>query len=352
MIIRFRSRVVLLLVGTFLLSACSRMPSLQNFNPLEMVSGPAVLRVELPEPRGALPLLRNGQPLRLVVGEVVDGRAGAPGRKLGNIKATVVNIHSGEIALDQDIAAFLGQALRARLGADGFRVAAANAPADFRLTTELKAFSLEVASRDERRIVATLTMHEAGSGEVIWSGQVTEQADRYAGVNGNSRGTLIEYLSEGVVAFLDKSSTAVRDGLMRTYPRSITLAQTKIASSTPGVVLLHEPASREPAPSSAANAPIAPAVQSTPTPMPIAPRPVVAPDTRIATTTGYVSLYSQPTRAKVYIDEVYHGVTPLRLELPVGVANLSFRLEGYKPEAERVAVRPGQTTELEVRLGK
>jgi hypothetical protein len=65
---------------------------------------------------------------------------------------------------------------------------------------------------------------------------------------------------------------------------------------------------------------------------------------------GYVSVHSSPARVKVYVDDVYYGVTPIKLELPTGVAQLGFKLDGYRPAAEKVAVRRGEVTDLEVKL--
>ncbi|MDP1611112.1 MAG: PEGA domain-containing protein [Sulfuritalea sp.] len=327
------------LAGLLLLAAgCSRMPSIPN--PLDMVSGPSVLQVESAPAPGAIPLLRNGQTLSLAVAEFTDARPGARGRKLGDIKTTVTNMHSSEIALDRDVTDILSGAARSQLAADGFRLVGAGEPADFRLSGVVKAFSLMIAGRDERVITAEATVREGRSGDVIWSGLVTEKDDRYAGVTGNSRGTIIEYLSEGVSVFGGKVSAAVRDSLVKSYPRSITATQSGKISTIPGVTTLHAPASRD---EPVAAAPVAaPAAAPAPRPAPAAAGPAV----------GYVSVYSTPARAKVYVGDVYYGVTPIKIELPVGVAQLGFKLDGHKPAMEKVAVRRGEVTELEVKLAK
>ena len=65
---------------------------------------------------------------------------------------------------------------------------------------------------------------------------------------------------------------------------------------------------------------------------------------------GFLQLSSKPSRAKVYIDEVYYGMTPLRIELPVGVHSVSVRKAAYRSSTEKVSVRKGETTEMEVEL--
>ncbi len=66
--------------------------------------------------------------------------------------------------------------------------------------------------------------------------------------------------------------------------------------------------------------------------------------------TGHVAVSTVPPRAKVYVDDVYHGLTPITLDLPVGVNRLIIKLDGYPDVAEKVAVRQGRTVELELTL--
>ncbi len=330
------------LILALLAAGCSRMPSISIPNPLDLVSGPSVLHVPVAPAPGAMPLLRNGQTLSLAVAEFSDARPAPRGRKIGDIKATVTNMHGSEMALDQDATSLLSAAARGQLAADGFRVVSGAEPADFRLSGVLKAFSLTVAGRDERVIAVEATLREGRSGDVIWSGVNSEKDDRYAGVTGNSRGTIIEYLGEGVAAFAGKVSAAVRDSLAKSYPRSIAVSQTKNISTIPGVTTLHAPASRDEAVAAPAPAPAAV----------VAPAPRPAPPPAAGPAVGYISVYSTPARAKVYVDDVYYGVTPIKIELPIGVGQLSFKLDGYKTVAEKVAVRRGEITELEVKLVK
>ncbi|KAF0166669.1 MAG: PEGA domain-containing protein [Rhodocyclaceae bacterium] len=329
------------LTGLLLLTAgCSRMPSIPN--PLDLVAGPSVLRVEPAPTPGTIPLLRNGQTLSLAVAEFTDARPGPRGRKIGDIKATVTNMHGSEMALDQDVTSTLSTAARGQLAADGFRLVGVGEPADFRLNGVIKAFSLNIGGRDERVIAVEATVREGKSGDVIWSGVIGETDDRYAGVTGNSRATITEYLGEGVAAFAGKLSAAVRDSIAKSYPRTIAAGQSKNISTVPGVTTLHAPASRdEPVAGVRVPAPMA-APLATPHPTPPAAGSAV----------GYVSVYSTPARAKVYVGDVYYGVAPIKIELPIGVARFGFRLDGHKPAAEKVAVRRGEVTELEVKLNK
>lgn len=57
-----------------------------------------------------------------------------------------------------------------------------------------------------------------------------------------------------------------------------------------------------------------------------------------------------PGRAKVYLNNVYQGMTPLRAEIESGVHAISIKLEGYRMVAEKVTVRGGEHTEIDLTL--
>lgn len=322
-----KSGAALLLV---LAAGCSSMSSLPSLG-----GGPAVIHVDVPARAAAAPLLRDGRPVALAVAEFGDARPGSPGRKVGDIRATVLDIHGTEFALDQDVPAVLGGAARGQLGADGFRLVGAG-EADFLLSGTIRRFSLDIGSRDELAIAVDASLREARSGNVVWAGTIEEKSDRYAGVNGNTRATIAEYLGAGTAAFTGKLGAVVRDSLARAYPRAIVAG----SAQSPGIsgVTTTQPAVTREAPAVAAPVPPAPA--------PAPPVPVAS----AAGGVGFVAVASVPARAKVYVDDVYYGVAPIRLELPAGVSLLRFKLDGYKPATEKVAVRRGATTELEVKL--
>jgi hypothetical protein len=59
---------------------------------------------------------------------------------------------------------------------------------------------------------------------------------------------------------------------------------------------------------------------------------------------------TNPPRAKVYLDDVYYGLSPLRLEMEPGVHAISVKLDSYKMVTEKVSVRKGDSTEMELKL--
>lgn len=319
-----------------LAAGCSSMQSLQS--PRDLFGGPAIIHVDVPATSTGVPLSRGGQPVALAVADLGDARPGSPGRKVGDIRATVHDIHGSEFALDQDVPAVLGGAARVQLGADGFRLVNSG-EADFRLTGTIRNFSLNIAGRDELAITVETTLRDARTGQVVWAGVIEEKSDRYAGVNGNSRASIAEYLGAGVASFTAKLSAVVRASLHKAYPQAMVSGQRE-AVAIPGVTTTQFAPPRE-----------VPAVAPTPQALPVqaAPPPRAMPRTGGM---GYVQISSMPPRAKVYVNDVYYGMTPIKVELPVGVGQLNFKLDGYKAAAEKVAVRQGEITELEVKLVK
>jgi hypothetical protein len=65
---------------------------------------------------------------------------------------------------------------------------------------------------------------------------------------------------------------------------------------------------------------------------------------------GRLVITSEPPRAKVYIGDIYYGLTPLEVEIEPGVLTIILRSKGYRTVRERVSVRPEDVTEMEVEL--
>ena len=71
---------------------------------------------------------------------------------------------------------------------------------------------------------------------------------------------------------------------------------------------------------------------------------------RANATAGLLLISTKPSRAKVYLDGVYYGMSPLRMEMEPGIYTASVKLEGYRMVTEKVSVRKGDNTELELNL--
>ncbi len=369
-----KSLLLLGATGTLFISGCSSLPSMPSMPSMPSLPSPAklfstddVFAVEVPVKPGSLAVQRSGRTLNLNLAEFADARGGKPGRNLGDIKAPMRGSQARQVLLDQDPQQLLGSATRAQLAADGFRLVASNGNPDFTLSGTIKTFTVNIAERDERTISLEATLREGVNGAVIWSGIITEKDDRFAGVSGNSRSSIAEYAGEGVSEFSAKVSAVVREALVRAYPQTMAATQAKPVSTIPGVTTLQDVAVREKSPeemkaamAAAAPqsvvmmpAPAAPTAAPAPAPAPImAVAPGSAPAALMSGPVGYLQVRSTPAKAKVYVDDVYFGMTPLKVELPVGVNLVHFKLPGYKTQSEKVSVRKGATTEIEVKLEK
>ncbi len=309
-----------LLAAMLAAGGCAGVPSMPSAARIFSSSGTIHVDVPAAAPSAA-PAGVAGGAVSIAVREFSDARAGSPGRKVGNIRATVRDMHATELAIDQDVSSLLTGAAKSRLAAEGFRVVGSGEPADFVLDAAVRTFSLDIAGRDELAIVADATLRSGP--QVAWKGEITERSDRYAGVSGNSSASIAEYLGEGVAAFAGKLGAAVKAG-------------TAGAPGRPAGTRAPEPAR-----------PAAPTPQAASEPARPAAREPVQP-----AGTGRLWVHTKPARAKVYIDQVYFGLSPLKVELPPGIVQLRLVLDGFRTLDEKVSVRTGDTTEVEASLEK
>lgn len=292
------------LVG--LLAACAGLPA----------GGPtgaaaAGLRPSWPAAPSGAPLRRaDGQALVVAVAPIADGRPDQPGRRLGTAGAAVFGLHGRELLLANDGTAVVEAALLEHLRAQGFGVVTTPQPADLRLDVTLQALSLQVAGRDTRQVAVQASLRRQAGGQLLWTGVLEDHDDRFAGVSGNDRADLEAYLGAGVAKVAARLALTLRQQL--TLP----------AAAAPPQVSL----------------PAAPPAAAAPTPVGATPA------------LGYVAITTVPARARVYVDDVYHGLTPMTLELPAGVSQLHLKLDGWRDASEKVAVRRGATVELELKL--
>ena len=137
-----------------------------------------------------------------------------------------------------------------------------------------------------------------------------------------------------------KTVEAISASLMASQPELFNL--TAGTKPIPGVTVYVAPAAAKAAPA------------ATVTPgygvQPGAAAPPSAYMPRASATAGLLLVNTNPQRAKVYLDGVYYGLSPLRLEMEPGVHAISVKLEGYKMVTEKVSVRKGDNTEMELNL--
>ncbi len=300
--------------------------------------GSSTLHLDAHPKKSSAVIQRSGQPVVLLLGAVVDGRDDSTTHTIGKVTSSIVDMSGDSLKLDEDVASVVFNGLKNQLVADGFQVISdSGAPHDFELTLVAKNFRLDIVERDNLNISADLNLR-AHSGDILWAGSVAEKSSRFAGVSGDSRVTVIDYLNKGLAAWAVKASAMVRDSLLRSYPQTMALSEhaeraTVIMS---GIKTQQDIKPRE--------AVVVPKLTAAAEPI-----LAVAP---IATHQGLFSVTTTPPRAKVYVDDIYYGSTPLKLEFDQGIVLFRFKLEGYKTVSEKVSIRRGETTELDIKFEK
>jgi len=262
---------------------------------------------------------------------------------IGTGAENVSGMNGKDIAVEQDVATMVTAAIRGKIEDSGIQISEAQiGNAQFELTGVVKELTYNVKTRDEVSIAIESTLKEISTGKVVWSAIVTEKSDRFAGISGNSKSDVIGYLHKELGVVSQKTADAISSTLMAVHPELFNL--TPGTKPIPGVTVLVAPA-------------VTPAVAPAPAPLTVVPVPdtfVSAPTTTYAPhaseTNGLLLVNTNPARAKVYLDGVYFGLSPLRLELEPGVHALSAKLTGYKMVSEKVSVRKGDSTEIDLDL--
>lgn len=313
------------LIGMYLfLTGCSGLPA---FPTTADLFPKQEVHIEVPVKAGSTPVQREGKEITLLISDYIDARTRLS-RKVGDIRTTVTNMSGDALILDQDVASLVSVAIRKQLSHNGFRVVQSASEAhDFELIGVINNFSLDIADRDYLAITVETTLTDGKTGKVLWSGIIADIRDRFAGITGNSRSSITEYLGNSIAGLADKTSASVRDGLVLSYPLTMEGSLSKNDPEALAVKTLHAATSRE-----------------------VAAKPKLTYEQDVKS--GYLSIVTIPARAKIYIGDVYYGISPLKLAIDPGVYLFRFELDGYKPGSEKVSVRRAETTELEIKLFK
>lgn len=287
------------------------------------------------------PLLKYAASIR--INRYTDARKMGNPRKIGTGAENVSGMSGKDIVLDHDVATIVTGAMKTRLDDAGFQVSEAqNGNALFELSGVVKELTYDVKARDEVSIAIETTLKEMGTGKVVWSGIVVEKDDRFAGVSGNNKSDVAMYLHKKLGIVTEKTTEAISASLMVTRPELFNL--TPGTKAIPGVTVLIAPTVVN------TPAPTLPAQQVAPIPTvnTVAPAQVYMP--QATATSGLLLVNTSPARAKVYLDGVYYGLSPLRLEMEPGVHTISVKMEGYRMVSEKVSVRKGDSTEMDLSL--
>lgn len=267
-----------------------------------------------------------------------DRKTGNP-RKIGTGGGNVAGMNSDDIILDQDAATMVASAMKSRLDEAGFQISdAERGNAQFELSGVIKELTYNVKLRDEISIAVETTLKDISTGKVIWSAIVTEKTDRFAGVSGDNKDDIANVLRKELGIVAQKTTDAVSATLMVVHPELFNL--TPGTRAIPGVTVLVAPTVEHPA----APAQMAPATGYA------APQSYTTYTPHASDSKGLLLVNTNPARAKVFLDSVYFGLSPLRLELDPGVHTISVKLTGYKMVAEKISVRKGDSTEMDLDL--
>lgn len=288
------------------------------------------------------PLLKYAATLR--VNKYVDQRKQGNPRLLGITTQRVRGVDGDQLLLDQEIANIVTVAIKKRFDGEGYQVLEGSSASNalFEVSGVIKDLTLNVKERDEINIAIETTLKEVATGKVVWSGLVMEKNDRFAGVSGNNKDDVVAYLNKELRVASNKTVEAISASLMASQPELFNL--TAGTKPIPGVTVYVAPTAAKAAPAST----VTPGYGTQPGAA--APPPAYMP--RASATAGLLLVNTNPQRAKVYLDGVYYGLSPLRLEMEPGVHAISVKLEGYKMVTEKVSVRKGDNTEMELNLDR
>jgi hypothetical protein len=251
---------------------------------------------------------RSKGPVTIILKPYRDSRDGAGPQYIGKISSPVADFHNDELILEGDVATFVTEAIRTHLTASGFRVREwspeqeAYDKAAYLMEGEIKRFNLDIGPRDEIEIKVESKVVEMDTGKVIWTGAASEKDDRYAGVMGNTRRTISTYISKTLSKVINKTITEINANIQG-------MVRTQSAPGSEGAI-----------------------------------------GTIIPDRTGRFIISTEPPRSRVYIGDIYYGLSPLILDLEPGIYSVSTMLKGFKKVEEKVSVRKGDTTEMEITM--
>lgn len=254
-----------------------------------------------------------------------DARNAANPRRIGAGADNIFGFRApkgNDILLSKEVAAVVTGVMARRMSDAGYQVVD-DSTAQFEISGTVKTLRYDIKSRDEVEISVETVLKDAATGKVLWAGVVSEKKDRFPGVSGDDMSSVAGFLREELGVVTQKTATAITAVVVAQHPELFNVvAGTK---PIPGVTVLNAPAA---------------AVS-----VPAAPAPAAGPK-------GVLKITTRPVHAKIYIGGVYYGLSPLRLELDPGVLEVKAEHDGRKDATEKVSVRPGDTTELELELKK
>lgn len=273
----------------------------------------AIQVVENNKPNPNTPLVKYAATIHIA--GYSDARTGMPPKKIGDSTQRISGIWGKELVLDRAVTEVVADSVRKRFDDAGFPLIKESGGALYELSGVVKELTYNAKARHETAIAVESTLKEVATGKVVWSGVVVEKNERDAS-SASSKNDVANRLRYTLGIVTQKTVEAISGSLMASRPDLFSLAPgTKPIS---GVTVLQATGTSTVKATAAAN--------------------------------GILALTTKPARAKVYLDGVYFGMSPLRVEIESGIHDVSVKAEGYKAASEKLSIRKGDTTELELVL--
>lgn len=264
-----------------------------------------------------------------------DARGVGDARKVGISTVRVIGMTGSDIRLDKDVVAVVADSMSGRLDEAGFLVLEHDDPtALFELSGVVKTLRFDAKERDYIAIKVESTLKEVATGKVVWAGEVEQKSDRFAGVSGNFKSDIADYLLHELDVVTGKTTESIKSVLLATRSNLFNLPPG--AKAIEGVnVFVTQGAAPSLNPNNTAVL-----------------RQMPANERAQPQLDGQLAVKTEPARAKVYLDGVYYGLSPISLNATAGVHTVEVKLAGYKKSSEKVAVRPDTAVEVEFQLEK
>lgn len=251
----------------------------------------------------------------------VDGRKVADPRKIGVGGHNIFGRGAptgNDIRLSQDVATVVTAAMTQRMRDAGFHVVK-DGKARFEISGTVSQLSYDVKARDHVSITVETTLKDTETGKTLWAAAVSEKKERFPGIGGDDIADIATFFRIELGVVTRKTAKAITGILATAHPGLFDVVPG--TKPVPGVTVLKAPAP---------------------------PAPVAAQ----SGAKGILKITTRPARAKIYIGDVYYGLSPLRLKLTPGILEVKAELRHYRTATEKVSVRKGETTELKLRLKK
>jgi len=254
------------------------------------------------------PAVRTSKDITVFVEPYKDARKAVSKRTAGAINSTVLDMTGSKITLDKDVSALVTSAFIEELKSSGFKSAETAEAAAYVLTGEIREFNLDIAERDKIKIEIQSVLKEKTTDKVVFSGKERVEDERFAGVSGNSRRTISDYMLKNLSSAARKTikEAALAINAVEPFNGGASSGETKDGPQ----------------------------------------------DKAVPSAKGRLFVVSVPERAKLYVGDIYYGLTPITAEFAPGVYDVRLKLDGYDDEKEKVSVREGSTTEMEVLFKK